>query len=144
MENYYEEYARLEWAVLRRDNGQLVDKYPTKESADKMTSNAPEYLETAYVANASKLEACYVEMAGPNGYGCNIPEFTTYGGIKRCIINFIKWAIESAKTFGPDARDIADYYRNLRIYVNGESHSDWWYENYPKLVEKYGKIQKVA
>lgn len=127
----------MEYSIQRIDNGNMVDIFPSLESAQPILSRYPDILE-AVPTNTSKLEVYYVELAGPSGYGCNIPEFTTYGGVKRVIINFIKWAMHSAEVFGPDKRDIRDFYRNLRIYINDENHSDWWDKNYQQLVDKYG------
>ena len=111
-------------AVQHKVSGQLIDLCETRDQAQFWTSHYKE-VELVDTNNASKLEVIYTELGGPQGYGHQEPSFTTYGGLLPCVRNLIKWMQSTARTFGPDWRDIKDFFRHCRLYVNGEDKSDW-------------------
>jgi hypothetical protein len=107
-------------------NGVVLDYCNTKEQATYwMKMNKVELVE---IANASKVEVIYTELSGPNGYGHQDPSFTTYGGILTCIKRLYSWMQNEASIWGPDARDIRDYFRHCRLYINGEDKSTWLFK----------------
>lgn len=119
------------YAVQRKDNGQVVDYCETKEQA-KWWLDHYEFLEVVNT-NLSHVTVSYAELGGPNGYGHQEESFATYGGLLKCIINLYKWMQETARTFGPDARDIRDFFRHCSLYVNGQDKTDW-------LIKQIGKL----
>lgn len=122
----------MKYAILLKSNGQLIDYCESIEQADWFV-NQPNAFELVEIANASKVEVIYTELGGPNGYGHQEPSFTTYGGLLTCIKNLYKWIQSEARIWGPDPCDIKDYFKNCRLYVNGEDKFDWWHNQYQKL-----------
>ena len=113
----------MEYAVLHK-NGQLIDCYPSLEQAKRVLALYPD-LELVDTSKATKLTVTYTELGGPWGYGHQEPSFITYGPLKKCISNLIKWMQETARVFGPDARDIRDYFRHCSLYVAGQDKTKW-------------------
>ena len=112
---------KYKYAILYK--GQVLDYCNTKEQATYwMKMNKVELVE---IANASKVEVIYTELGGPNGYGHQEPSFTTYGGLLPCVRRLYSWMQSEASIWGPDARDIRDYFRHCRLYINGEDKSAW-------------------
>lgn len=122
----------MKYAILNKKNGQLVDYCESIEQADWFV-NQPNVFELVEIAKASKVEVIYTELGGPNGYGHQEPSFITYGSLLSCIRRLIKWMQEETRFWGPDPRDIKDYFKNCRLYVNGEDKFDWFYNQYQKL-----------
>ena len=122
----------MKYAILSKSNGQLIGYCESIEQADWFL-NQPNVFELVEISNASKVEVIYTELGGPNGYGHQEPSFTTYGGLLPCVRRLISWMQEEARVWGPDPRDIRDYFKNCRLYVNGEDKFDWWYNQYQKL-----------
>lgn len=122
----------MKYAILSKSNGQLIDYCESVEQADWFV-NQSNVFELVEIANSSKIEVIYTELGGPNGYGHQEPSFTTYGGLLPCVRRLISWMQEEAHIWGPDPRDIRDYFKNCRLYVNGEDKFDWWYNQYQKL-----------
>lgn len=115
---------KYKYAILYK--GQLLDYCNTKEQATYwIKTNKVNLVE---IANASKIEVVYTELGGPYGYGHQEPSFTTYGGLLPCIRNLIKWMQNTARVFGPNARDIKDYFRHCRLYINGKDKSAWLFK----------------
>lgn len=125
---------KYNYAVQRKDNGQVVDYCETKEQS-KWWLDHYEFLEVVST-NLSHVEVSYAELGGPNGYGHQEESFATYGGLLRCIINLYKWMQETARVFGPDARDIRDFFRHCSLYVNGQDKTDWLIKQIDKLTIK--------
>lgn len=119
-------------AIQHKVSGQLVDYCDTMEQAQPLLDWNSE-LEVVDTANASKVEVIYTELGGPWGYGHQEPSFTTHGGLLPCIRHLIKWMQNTARTFGPDARDIKDFFRHCNLCVNGEDKSEWLWEQMNKL-----------
>ena len=109
-----------------------MDYCESIEQADWFV-NQPDVFELVDTTHSSKIEVIYTELGGPWGYGHQEPSFTTYGGLLPCIRRLYKWMQEEARVWGPDPRDIRDYFKNCRLYVNGEDKFDWWYNQYQKL-----------
>lgn len=109
-----------------------MDYCESIEQADWFV-NQPDKFELVDTTHSSKIEVIYTELGGPWGYGHQEPSFTTYGGLLPCIRRLYKWMQEEARAWGPDPRDIRDYFKNCRLYVNGEDKFDWWYNQYQKL-----------
>ena len=125
----------MKYAILHKTSGQLMDYCESIEQA-KWFTDQPDLFELVDTAHASKVEVIYTELGGPWGYGHQEPSFITYGGLLPCIRRLCKWMKEEAHTWGPDPRDIYDYFRNCRLYVNGEDKFEWWYDQYQKLNMK--------
>lgn len=124
--------VNMKYAILSKSNGQLIDYCESIEQADWFV-NQPNVFELVEIANASKVEVIYTELGGPWGYGHQEPSFVTYGGLLPCIRRLYKWIQEEARFWGPDPRNICDYFKNCRLYVNGEDKFNWWYDQYQKL-----------
>lgn len=69
-----------------------------------------------------KLEIIYTELSGPNGYGCQCPEVSVEGSLNDIIREIHKWIGSSMSIFGPDPRDIKDYFKNCRAYIDGHQY----------------------
>ena len=122
----------MKYAILSKSNGQLIDYCESIEQADWFV-NQPDKFELVNTTHSSKIEVIYTELGGPCGYGHQEPSFTTYGGLLPCIRRLYKWMQEEARIWGPDPRDIRDYFKNCRLYVNGEDKFEWFYQQYQKL-----------
>ena len=122
----------MKYAILLKSNGQLMDYCESIEQAEWFV-NQPDKFELVDTTHSSKIEVIYTELGGPWGYGHQEPSFTTYGGLLPCIRRLISWMQSIARTFGPDPRDIRDYFKNCRLYINGEDKFDWFYQQYSKL-----------
>ena len=121
-------------AIQHKVSGQLIDLCETRDQAQFWTSHYKE-VELVDTDNASKIEVIYTELGGPWGYGHQEPSFTTYGGLLPCMRNLIKWMQSSARTFGPDWRDVKDFFRHCRLYVNNEDRSNWLFSQI-ELIHK--------
>jgi len=122
----------MKYAIQHKISGQVIDYCETKDQA-KWFLNQPDKFELVDTTHSSKIEIIYTELGGPWGYGHQEPSFTTYGGLLPCIRRLISWMQKEARVWGPDPRDIRDYFKNCRLYVNGEDKFDWWYNQYQKL-----------
>jgi hypothetical protein len=120
-------------AVQHKVSGQLIDLCETRDQAQCWLSYKE--VELVDTDNASKIEVIYTELGGPWGYGNQEPSFTTYGGLLPCVRRLCMWMQSSARTFGPDWRDIKDFFRNCRLYVNGEDKSNWLFSQI-ELIHK--------
>lgn len=114
----------MKYVIQHKVSGQLVDYCDTMEQAQHILNLSSE-LEVIDTVNTSKIEVIYTELGGPWGYGHQEPSFTTYGSIKRCVRNLYKWIQDSARVFGPDAREIRDFFRHCNLYINNEDKSQW-------------------
>ena len=121
----------MKYAIIIKSSGQLVDYCDSPEQAKWFLNQ--ENFELVNIANASKVEVIYTELGGPNGYGHQEPSFTTYGALLPCIKRLINWMKNEARIWGPDPRDIRDYFKNCRLYVNGEDKFEWFYQQCQKL-----------
>ena len=122
------------YAIQRKDNGQVYDYCETKEQA-KCWLDHYEFLEVVSTS-LSSVKVSYCELGGPYGYGHQEESFATYGGLLRCVINLYKWMQETARTFGPDARDIRDFFRYCHLQVNGQDKTVWLIKQVDKLTIK--------
>ena len=107
-------------AVQHKKNGQLVFYADTVEEI-KVDLELFDIVPT----NLSYIKVTYTELSGPQGYGHQEPAFTTYGSIIRCLINLGKWMQETAVVFGPDPRDIRDYFKHCSIMCNDKDMTSW-------------------
>lgn len=112
------------FAVQHKETGQLVDLFPTIESANAVLERY-DCLEVV-PDTVTKLEVWYIDLGGPSGYGCKTPEFTTYGGFKQCLVRLKKFEQRSASLFGPDIRDIRDYLCKCSVYINDKNLTENW------------------
>ena len=122
----------MKYAIQHKISGQVIDYCETRDQAQWFLNQSNKF-ELVEIANASKIEVIYTELGGPNGYGHQEPSFTTYGGLLPCVRRLISWMQEEARVWGPDPRDIRDYFKNCRLYVNGEDKFEWFYQQYQKL-----------
>ena len=125
----------MKYAILHKQSGQLIDYCESIEQASWFISQ-PNVFELVEIANASKVEVIYTELGGPWGYGHQEPSFITYGSFLPCIRRLYKWMQNEARAWGPDPRDIKDYFKYCRLYINGEDKFDWFYEQVQKLNMK--------
>ena len=114
----------MKYAILCKPSGQLMDYCDSIEQA-RWFIDQPEF-ELVEIANASKVEVIYTELSGPNGYGHQESSFITYGGLTTCIQRLIYWIQETFRTFGPDPRDVRDFFRHCSLYINGEDKTQWF------------------
>lgn len=117
------------YAVLL--NGQTIDYCDTPAQASYWMSEGP--VELVEIANASKVVVQYTELSGPWGYGHQEESFATYGALLPCVRRLYKWIQEQARFWGPDPREIRDYFKYCRLYINGEDKSEWFFEQVNKL-----------
>lgn len=123
------------YAIQRVDNGEVIDYCETLEQAKYWLSLENPKFEVVST-KLSKITVVYTELGGPNGYGHQEESFVTYGGITRCIINLYKWVQRTTSIFGPDARDIRDYFRRCSVNVNGKDKTEWFISQLEKLDRK--------
>lgn len=121
----------MKYAIQNKRSGQLIDYCETREQVLSWLTSYP--VEAIEIEKASKVAVEYTELSGPWGYGHQEESFCTYGGLLTCIRRLIKWMQSTASTFGPDAREIKDFFRHCRLYVNGENKSEWLWEQMNKL-----------
>ena len=124
----------MKYAITSKSNGQLIDFCESIEQANWFV-NQPDKFELVDTTHSSKIEVIYTELGGPNGYGHQEPSFTTYGGLLSCMKNLVKWMQSSARTFGPDWRDVKDFFRHCRLYINNEDKSNWLFSQI-ELIHK--------
>jgi hypothetical protein len=125
----------MRYAIQHKSSGQLIDYCDTKEQVQKWL-NSYQMIEAIDTDHASKLVVTYTELSGPWGYGHQEESFSTYGGLVRCIISLHKWIQSEFSVWGPDVRDIRDYFRHCRLYVNGNDRTAWLLRQIDKLNVK--------
>lgn len=121
----------MRYAIQFKSNGQVIDYCETKEQANFWLKNYP--VEVIDTTKTSKITVWYTELSGPWGYGHQEESFATYGGLKRCIINLINWMKSEARIWGPDARDIKDYFRHCSLTVNNTDKTQWLLNQIDKI-----------
>lgn len=121
------------YAIQLKSNGIVIDYCETLGQAEHWLRNYP--VELVDTTKTSKVEVWYTELGGPWGYGHQEEAFATYGGLKRCIINLYKWIKNEISVWGPDIRDIKDYFRHCYLAVNGENKTQW-------LLQQIDRIDK--
>ena len=107
------------YAIQFKVSGQLVYCCDTQEEADSFVRTNPN-LEVINTNNLLKVLVNYTELGGSNGYGHQEESFASYGSLNRVISNLFKWAKETTSIFGPDYRDIKNFFKNckVRLIVN--------------------------
>jgi len=120
---------RYKYAILHK--GQVIDYCDTPDQAKYWLSEPN--TELVEIAKASKVVVQYTELSGPWGYGHQEESFATYGALLPCIRRLYTWIQEEARTFGPDVREIKDFFRHCRLYINGEDKSEWMWKQTSKL-----------
>ena len=124
------------YAIQRIDNGQVFDYCEFPEQAKFwLEMNNPRF--ELVPTSLSRITVTYTELGGPHGYGHQEESFVTYGGITRCIINLYKWAQREASIWGPDARDIKDYFRKCSVIINEENRTEWFLSQVEKIQGLY-------
>ena len=131
MTNYLD---NMKYAIQFKENGQVIDYCDTEEQAANWLNKYP--VELVEISKASKISVQYTELSGPWGYGHQEESFITYGGLTRCIINLYKWIQREARVWGPDARDIRDYFRHCSLSINGKDNTPWLIKQLDKLSIK--------
>lgn len=113
------------YAIQFKVSGQLVYCCDTPEEAIGFIENNPN-LEVINTTNLLKVSVNYTELGGPNGYGHQEESFASYGSLNKVISNLFKWAKEATGTFGPDYRDIKDFFKNckVRLIINNQEEID--------------------
>lgn len=122
------------YSIQRRDDGVHIMHVNTIEEANKFLQQYPEY--EAVSTNTSCIVVRYTELGGPWGYGHQEESFRTYGETNQCFINLRKWVNSTARIFGPDYRDIQDFFRHCSVEVNGEDLTSVFIYNVNKLITK--------
>lgn len=113
----------MKYAIQLKESGQVIDYCETKEQAEYWLNNHP--VELVEISKASEIFVQYTELSGPWGYGHQEESFATYGALLPCVRNLIKWMQREVRIWGPDVRDIKDYFRHCHLYVNGVNKSQW-------------------
>lgn len=124
----------MKYAIQLKETGQVIDYCETKEQAKWWLAHHP--VELVDTTKSSKVIVNYAEMGGPQGYGHAEESFATYGALVPCIRNLILWMQNTARTFGPDARDIRDFFRHCSLTVNDKDKTDWLLSQIEKLSIK--------
>ena len=122
------------YSIQRIDDGTHIMHVNTVEEAQGFLKKYPEC--ECVSTNTSCVIVRYSEPSGPHGYGHSEESFRTYGGIIRCFINLRKWVNEIVRTFGPDYRDIQDFFRHCSVEVNGKDLTSVFIDDINKLVNK--------
>lgn len=137
----YETYRRANarYAVQFKSTGEVIEKMETKEDVDKYMSYLREtkqdhLFEVVDTKGLSCVSVSYTEMGGPWGYGHQEESFRTYGSLVRCLINLEKFIQEYTRSFGPDPRDVYDYFRHCSLTVNGKSRTEWFHKKYTHKI----------
>ena len=120
---------KRKYAILL--NGQAIDYCDTPDQASYWMAEGP--VELVEIAKASKVVVQYTELSGPLGYGHQEESFATYGALLPCVRRLYKWMQDTARTFGPDPREIRDFFKHCRLYINEEDKSEWFFEQVDKL-----------
>ena len=122
------------YSVQRKDNGVHIMHVDTIEEAQNFVKHYPEceYIPT----NTSCIIVRYCEPSGPYSYGHAEESFRTYGGIIRCYINFIKWVNSIIRLFGPDYREIKDFFKYCHLEVNEEDRTTDFLNYIDKLITR--------
>lgn len=121
----------MRYAIQLITNGTLVDYCDTEEQARGMLDTGN--FELVDTNNATKVSVVYTELHACD-YGHQEESFTTYGPLILCLSRLCNWAKSTARVFGPDYRDIQDYFKNCNLYVNGVDRTPWF--------KKITKIEK--
>lgn len=116
------------YAVLQKKSGQLHCTCETMEQVNTVLSIKKAEWEVRNISRSSHLKVVYTELGGPWGYGHQEPSFETYGPLLICIIRLYKWMQEESSFWGPDPRDVRDYFKHCSLYINGKSYSDWLFK----------------
>ena len=124
----------MRYAIQLKETGAVIDYCDTIEQANYWLKNYP--VEIVDTTKSSKLTVTYTEFGGPWGYGHQEESFTTYGAMLPCIKNLIKWMQNEARIFGPDARDIKDYFRHCSLYFNDVNMTQWLLGQVDKIDTK--------
>ncbi len=118
----------MKYAIINTQcNGQVIDYCETPEQASKLLEAYPQF-KLVEISKASKVLVEYTELGGPNGYGHQEPSFETYGSLMSCVRNLYNWMKSEYRAWGPDPRDIRDYFRHCRLYINGNDKSEWLFK----------------
>ena len=126
------------YAIQLLKTGEVYTTFESIQEAQKFMNNYPkssELFTCVDTTNKSKLSVEYAEMSGPWGYGHQEVSFETYGSLMECIRRFYNWVFETAKVFGPDWRDVYDYFRNCSLIINGKSYDNWFIKQKEKITK---------
>jgi hypothetical protein len=137
MYDYYAKYAAMRYAILCKESGDLYTKCedPNDPQVKRMLEHSPE-LEVVDTKHTSHLFIHYAEMGGPNGYGYEEPAFETYGSLNDCIRRMLKWMQKEVTFWGPDPRDVRDYFRHCSLTINGKDYTKRWLIEVDKINMK--------
>ena len=124
----------MRYAIQFKDNGRVIDYCETREQAEHWLNNYQ--VEIVDTTKSAKVTVTYTELGGPWGYGHQEESFATFGALLPCVRNLIKWMLETARTFGPDARDVKDFFRHCSLYVNDTNKTQWLLGQVDKIDTK--------
>ena len=111
--------------ALQLNNGRVVELYERRTDAIKAQSYISAPTEVVDTSNASHIEVHYAELGGGWGYGHSEVSFETYSPLVKGICALYNWMKSTARVFGPDWRDVRDYFSNCRLSINGKDYTDW-------------------
>lgn len=120
-------------------NNTFIDKAESVSDLNEMMNWAKtqNYLcKIVNIEKASSIKVYYTELGGPNGYGHSETSFEIYGGIIYCLHCLGNWAKSAQRIFGPDYRDIRDYFKCCRCFINGEDKSEWFWRVFVDTLKK--------
>ena len=127
------------YAILVHKNYDVLDICENYQDAlgikSKLLEHEPElYIQIVDTDKSSHLKVTYTELGGPWGYGHKEVSFETYGGIKECLIRLVNWVKETERVFGPDWRDVRDYFRKCNVYINNQDKTRWFKNVYVNKI----------
>lgn len=128
MTNYLD---NMKYAIQLKDSGTVIDYCDTEEQAEYWLKAGNVYLVETKKASCVKIE--YTELSGPWGYGHQEESFATYGALLPCVSNLTKWIQREVRIWGPDIRDIKDYFKHCSLYINGENKTQWLLNQIDKI-----------
>lgn len=92
--------------------------------------------EIAECESLSHLVVSYTELSTPNMYGHHEISFETYGGIVTVLNRLVNWVKHTERVFGPDWRDVRDYFRHCTVMINGQDKTEWFRDAYVSKLSK--------
>ena len=124
----------MRYSIQRIDDGTHIMHVNTLEEAQNFLKKYPEC--ECVSTNTSCVIVRYCEPSGPHGYGHSEESFRTYGETNQCFINLRKWVNSTARIFGPDYRNIRDFFKHCSVEVNGKDLTSVFIYSINKLITK--------
>lgn len=135
---YY--YSIMAKYVILLEDGQVLDYVENEDQLKRWMQYLEENKRKCSIIDLDKphshLRVEYAEMGGPHGYGHQETSFETYGSLLGVIRNFYKWVQKECTFWGPDPRDVEDYFRHCSLCINDEDRTKWLLSQVDKINRK--------